>query len=155
MLRLKEAALLQFVMIFVTGQTHSKISHQTLKAKRLFLFFLRGCTRLYKIYLQLLFPNLLGSAWASSTWCGTSSGQHRQLKSLLAKFLPNRQRNPEQQTGSQEKNPKLVPTNKMNKGEHKGKAWCHSNNILAQDGRRSRFKYTRRQSDAGETHEGN
>lgn len=153
MFRLKEAALLQFIMIFVKGQTHRKISHPTLKDKRLFL--LRGCTRLYKIYLQLLFPNLSESAWASRSWCGTSSGQLRQLKSLLAKFLPNRQRTPEQQHGSQEKNPKLVPTNKMNKREHKGKAGCHSNNILAQDGRRSRFKYTRRQLDAGEAREGN
>lgn len=153
MFRLKEAALLQ-LMIFVKGQTNRKISHPTLKAKRLFLFFLRGCTRLYKIYLQLLFPNLLGSAWASRTWCGISSGQLRQLK-LLAKFLPNMQRNPEQQTESQEKNPKLVPTNKRNKREHKGKSGCHSNNLVAQDGRRSRFKYTRRQLDAGEIHEGN
>lgn len=41
------------------------------------------------------------------------------------------------------------------KSEHNGKAGRHSNNILAQDGRRSRFKYSRRQLAAGETREGN
>lgn len=42
MFRLKEAALLRVIIIFVMGQTHSKISHLTLKAKRLFFIFLEG-----------------------------------------------------------------------------------------------------------------